>query len=162
VFQPCVLYPLRFAKSSVPLVVIRTGCRSSVRCSVLQRSYRTVGETDAYVLYDHVGRQKLLKSDHAVPRSAVERIAHGPGVRITGVKDTTVARCVVASLPISLSVRHLLMTISSGIFIINHITTVPLRVKEFKHFYTLIVSNYKNRRLNSIILIGHLQNAGDL
>jgi len=120
-----VLYPLlRIAKSSsVPPIIIRIGscgCSRSrpVRCSVLQWSNCAVAETDAYVLYDHVGRQKLLESDHTVPRSAVERIAHGPGVRITGVKDATVARCVITSLPVSLSIRYLSRTILRGIFIV--------------------------------------------
>lgn len=118
------LYPLlRFTKFSVPPIIIRTGprgCRRTrpVHCSVLKRSNCAIAEADAYVLYDHVGRQKLLESDHAVPRCAVERIAHGPGVRITGVKDATVARCVITSLPVSLSICHLLRTISRGIFIV--------------------------------------------
>jgi len=96
-----------FAESSVPPVTTSSSC-GSARCSVLQRSHSAVGETNAHVLGDHVGRQKLLESDHAVPRRAVERIAHGPGVRITGVKNATVARCVVAHLRVSLRVRHLL------------------------------------------------------
>jgi len=98
------------SKSSVPPIVTtsyRCSCRRSARCRVLQRSYCAVRETNAHVLSDHVSRQKLLESHHAIPRSAVKRIAHGPGVRITRVDDAAVARSVVASLSVRRRVRHL-------------------------------------------------------
>lgn len=77
------------------------------RASVLPRRDRSVRETYAHVLHDHVWRQELLQGDGPVTWYPVERIAHTPSVRITGIADTTVAGRVVARLSVFLRVLHL-------------------------------------------------------